>query len=133
MSAGAVVAAEPALSQGRTGQPQNCRGRRVACGLAAAAVAGCRLNKDAEAGLPWKNLGRRSVTVDVCYFSLAQLWIRRKIKSCMKKYAKILFSILAAVVCATAFAADQPACKKSGKNCPMNNGKECNCGKSCDC
>jgi hypothetical protein len=41
----------------------------------------------------------------------------------MKKYAKILFSILAAVVCATAFAADQPACKKSGKNCPMNNGK----------
>ena len=51
----------------------------------------------------------------------------------MKSYSKILFSFLAAVICATAFAADQPACKKSGKNCPMNNGKECNCGKSCDC
>jgi len=51
----------------------------------------------------------------------------------MKSYSKILFSFLAAVICATAFAADQPACKKSGKNCPMNNGKECNCGKSCYC
>jgi hypothetical protein len=51
----------------------------------------------------------------------------------MKKYTKILFSILAAAICATAFSADQPACKKSGKNCPMNNGKACNCGKSCDC
>ena len=51
----------------------------------------------------------------------------------MKSYTKILFSVLAAVICATAFAADQPACKKSGKNCPMNNGKACNCGKNCDC
>ncbi|PYJ73488.1 MAG: hypothetical protein DME75_01410 [Verrucomicrobia bacterium] len=51
----------------------------------------------------------------------------------MKSYTKILFSVLAAVICATAFAADQPACKKSGKNCPMNNGKACNCGKHCDC
>jgi len=52
----------------------------------------------------------------------------------MKSYAKILISILAAAICATVFAADQPAsCKKSGKNCPMNNGKECNCGKNCDC
>jgi hypothetical protein len=38
----------------------------------------------------------------------------------MKQYAKILFSILTALICAVAFAADQPACKKSGKNCPMN-------------
>ncbi len=52
---------------------------------------------------------------------------------CMKNYAKILFSILAAMICATALAADQPACKETGKNCPMNNGKACNCGKSCDC
>jgi len=51
----------------------------------------------------------------------------------MKKYAKIIFSVLAAIICASAFAADQPACKKTGKNCPMNNGKACNCGKSCDC
>ena len=47
----------------------------------------------------------------------------------MKNYAKILFSILTAMICATALAADQPACKKSGKNCPMNDGKACNCGK----
>ena len=52
---------------------------------------------------------------------------------CMKNYAKILFSILTAMICATAFAADQPACKKTGKNCPMNDGKACNCGKSCSC
>jgi hypothetical protein len=37
------------------------------------------------------------------------------------------------VICATALAADQPSCKTTGKNCPMNNGKACNCGKSCDC
>ncbi|PYJ63813.1 MAG: hypothetical protein DME20_07165 [Verrucomicrobia bacterium] len=67
------------------------------------------------------------------HFSLAQLCLRRNIKSGMKKYAKILFSIFAAMICATALAADQPACKKTGKNCPMNNGKACNCGKSCDC
>ncbi len=51
----------------------------------------------------------------------------------MKKYAKILFSVLAAMICVTAFAADQPACQKSGKNCLMNNGGECDCGESCDC
>ena len=51
----------------------------------------------------------------------------------MKNYTKILFSILAAVICTTAFAADKPNCKKTGKNCPMNYNKECNCGKSCDC
>jgi hypothetical protein len=51
----------------------------------------------------------------------------------MKEYAKIIFSVLAAIICASAFAADQPACKKTGKNCPMNNGGACNCGKSCDC
>ena len=53
--------------------------------------------------------------------------------TCMKNYAKILFSILTAMICLTAFAADEAACKKSGKNCPMNNGKACNCGKSCSC
>lgn len=51
----------------------------------------------------------------------------------MKSYSKILFSIMAAVVCVTAFAADKPTCKKDGKNCPMNDGKECNCGKDCSC
>ncbi len=51
----------------------------------------------------------------------------------MKNYMKILFSILAAAICTVGFAADKPNCKKTGKNCPMNNGKECNCGKSCDC
>ena len=51
----------------------------------------------------------------------------------MKNYTKILLSILTAVICATTFAADKPNCKKTGKNCPMNNGKECNCGKSCAC
>ena len=53
--------------------------------------------------------------------------------SVMKNYAKILLSILVAAMCATAFAADKPICKKTGKNCPMNNGKECNCGKDCGC
>ena len=51
----------------------------------------------------------------------------------MKNYTKILLSILAAVICTTAFAADKPNCKKTGKNCPMNDNKECNCGKSCAC
>jgi len=51
----------------------------------------------------------------------------------MKNYVKILFAVFAAMICAIGFAADQPACKKTGKNCPMNNGKACNCGESCDC
>ena len=51
----------------------------------------------------------------------------------MKNYLKILFSILAAAICTVGFAADKPSCQKTGKNCPMNNGKACNCGKSCDC
>jgi hypothetical protein len=51
----------------------------------------------------------------------------------MKNYTKILFSILVAAVCTVSFAADKPTCKKTGKNCPMNDNKECNCGKSCDC
>jgi hypothetical protein len=51
----------------------------------------------------------------------------------MKQYAKILFAIVTAMICTIGFAADQPACKKSGKNCPMNNGGACNCGKHCDC
>ncbi len=49
-------------------------------------------------------------------------------------YSKILFSVLAAVIWATAFAADKPAsCKKTHKKCPMNDNKECNCGKECGC
>jgi hypothetical protein len=66
-------------------------------------------------------------------FSLAKLCVLRQIQFDMKKYVRIVFSIFAAVICATAFAADQPACKTSRKNCPMNSGKACNCGKSCDC
>jgi hypothetical protein len=65
--------------------------------------------------------------------ALAKLQLRAKIKSCMKQYAKILFLIFTAMICAMAFAADQPTCQKTGKNCPMNNGGACNCGKSCDC
>jgi hypothetical protein len=65
-------------------------------------------------------------------FLLAPGDIANKINR-MKNYAKTLFSILAAAVCTVAFAADKPDCKKTGKNCPMNDNKECNCGKSCDC
>jgi hypothetical protein len=67
------------------------------------------------------------------YFSVRATLVAAEDSICMKTYAKILFSIFTAIICATAFAADQPACKKSGKNCPMNNGKACNCGKSCSC
>jgi len=65
-------------------------------------------------------------------FSLAPCGIANQ-TNLMKNYTKILFSILVAAVCTVTFAADKPYCKKTGKNCPMNNGKECNCGKSCDC
>jgi hypothetical protein len=65
--------------------------------------------------------------------ALAELSRCANIKSYMKQYAKILFTIFTAMICTIGFAADQPACKKSGKNCPMNNGGACNCGKSCDC
>ena len=58
--------------------------------------------------------------------------LRTKLKR-MKNYTKILFSILTAAICTVGFAADKPNCKKTGKNCPMNDNKECNCGKSCDC
>jgi hypothetical protein len=51
----------------------------------------------------------------------------------MKNYSKILFSILAAALCTVAFAADKPSCKETGKKCPMNDNKECNCGKDCGC
>ena len=52
----------------------------------------------------------------------------------MENYSKILLSVLIAMMCTVAFAAEKPAgCKKSGKNCPMNDNKECNCGKTCDC
>jgi hypothetical protein len=51
----------------------------------------------------------------------------------MKHYPKILFSILVAALCTVSFAADKPSCNKTGKNCPMNKGKACNCGKDCGC
>jgi len=51
----------------------------------------------------------------------------------MKTSMRILMSILAAMICTGAFAAEKQSCKKTGKNCPMNNNKECNCGKDCDC
>ena len=51
----------------------------------------------------------------------------------MKTTTKILFSILAAAVCSAGFAAEPPSCKKTGKNCPMNDNKKCNCGKKCTC
>jgi hypothetical protein len=67
------------------------------------------------------------------FFSLALIAGAGEDSGRMKNYTKVLFSFLAAVVCVTAFAADKPTCKKSGKNCPMNDGKECNCGKDCSC
>jgi hypothetical protein len=64
---------------------------------------------------------------------LAQLSTLGKIQTYMKRFTKIVCSIVAAMICASALAADKPSCKNTGKNCPMNNGKTCNCGKSCDC
>jgi hypothetical protein len=58
--------------------------------------------------------------------------VRRELHS-MKSYTKILFSLLATVICTATFAAEKPNCKKTGKNCPMNDKKECNCGKDCGC
>jgi hypothetical protein len=51
----------------------------------------------------------------------------------MTNSVKILMSILAALICTSAFAAEKTSCKKSHKNCPMNDKKECNCGKGCGC
>ena len=51
----------------------------------------------------------------------------------MKTSMKILVSILAAMICIGVFAAEKQSCKDTGKNCPMNKGKACNCGKECDC
>jgi len=51
----------------------------------------------------------------------------------MKTTTTILMSILAAMICTTSFAAEKPSCKKTHKNCPMNDKKECNCGKDCGC
>jgi hypothetical protein len=51
----------------------------------------------------------------------------------MKTTTTILMSILAAMICATSFAAEKQSCKKTHKNCPMNDKKECNCGKDCGC
>jgi len=94
MSAGAVVAAEPALSQGRTGQPQNCRGRRVACGLAAAAVADCRVSNDTEAGLPWKNLWRRSVPSTSAIFRSRNFGFGARLNLVWKSTPKFSFRFL---------------------------------------
>jgi len=51
----------------------------------------------------------------------------------MKTFSKFLFSILLAAMCSVTFAADKPSCHKTGKNCPMNDNKKCNCGKDCGC
>jgi hypothetical protein len=51
----------------------------------------------------------------------------------MKSSSKILMSILVAMICMAGFAAEKQSCKKTGKNCPMNDKKECNCGKDCGC
>jgi hypothetical protein len=79
------------------------------------------------------NLSPPATAVCINLKALAQLWFYTNIKSCMKQYGKILFAIVTAMICTIGFAADQPACSKSGKNCPMNNGGACNCGKNCDC
>jgi hypothetical protein len=51
----------------------------------------------------------------------------------MKNGMKVLLSILIAAIGTMAFAADATSCKKSGKNCPMNDNGKCNCGKECSC
>jgi hypothetical protein len=97
-------------------------------------VAGCLLSLPAAAGERFQSVSRKTIEpVGFNAIALAKLQLCAKIRSCMKQYAKILFSIFTATICAMAFAADQPACQKTGKNCPMNNGGACNCGKSCDC
>jgi hypothetical protein len=67
-------------------------------------------------------------------FPLLSSLIMRDITN-MKTYARILLSILVAAICTSAFAAEPTpqSCKKSGKNCPMNDNKACNCGKKCSC
>ena len=65
-------------------------------------------------------------------FPLASFRVARE-TGLMKNYAKILFSILAAAICSAGFAAEPQSCKKTGKNCPMNDNKKCNCGKNCSC
>jgi len=75
---------------------------------------------------------RRNRSENLIIFLLAPDDIANKTNH-MKNYTKVLFSILAAVICTATFAADKPTCKQTGKNCPMNDNKECNCGKNCDC
>jgi hypothetical protein len=65
-------------------------------------------------------------------FALASFLVARETGQ-MKNYTKILFSILAAAICSAGFAAEPQSCKKTGKNCPMNDNKKCNCGKNCSC
>jgi hypothetical protein len=65
-------------------------------------------------------------------FPLASRLVERETGR-MKNHTKILFSILAAAICSAGFAAEPQSCKKTGKNCPMNDNKKCNCGKNCSC
>jgi hypothetical protein len=65
-------------------------------------------------------------------FALASFLVARETAR-MKNYTKILFSILAAAICSAGVAAEPQSCKKTGKNCPMNDNKKCNCGKNCSC
>jgi hypothetical protein len=91
-------------------------------------------NRTTQAGDAAQNLRRSTAFPGARLFSflLALADIAHQITP-MKNSTKILFSILAAAICTVTFAADKPSCKKTGKNCPMNDNKECNCGKSCDC
>jgi hypothetical protein len=81
-----------------------------------------------------KDLLLRAQDEQTKFFHLASFWILRETKD-MKRYAKPLLSILVAAICTSAFAAEPTpqSCKKSGKNCPMNDNKACNCGKKCSC
>jgi hypothetical protein len=51
----------------------------------------------------------------------------------MKIATTLLMSIIVAVISTSSFAAEKQSCKKTHKNCPMNDKKECNCGKDCGC
>jgi hypothetical protein len=76
------------------------------------------------------NLRTRRRVQDL-HFSLALIICAEQTQFMIKR-TKGLFSILIAVLCSTAFPADEPNCKSTGKNCSMNNGKQCAC-RICGC
>jgi hypothetical protein len=106
---------------------------------AAEAKAGSNVSAVGFAGMGRKKQGKpkrdpRQVTPRgaMAIFPLASFRIAAE-TGLMKNYTKILFSILAAAICSAGFAAEPQSCKKTGKNCPMNDNKKCNCGKNCSC